>query len=97
MNVVKQRLIDLGKGHEGSDGLISVSTADALALKIPITKGQSPTIVGKEILPFALRLSDDPDDMPTGAEPSPNQQSVSPGPHLSADPVAADPAPVKKK
>ena len=79
MNPTKARLIDLGTSWEDSDALVTLATSDALALGVAVPRGKPPAVKGRDILARAQALPDDEADMPDGSEPTPAQQSVSPG------------------
>ncbi len=93
MNGEHKRIVELAAGWEGSDAYVSLSPADALLLKsvgAPVEAGEQPAhparIRGKALTEAARKLQASDVETPAGAEPTPNQQSVSPG---------TDPAPAR--
>lgn len=88
MNPMKMRLLDLAAGWEGSDAVVTLTPADALAVGVQAERGRPLTITGKELFAKATALPDHDDALPDGAELTPTQQSTSPGPRVAVPPVS---------
>lgn len=96
MNPEHKRIVELASGWEDSDALVSLSPADALLLKsvgAPITPGKRPgdpsSIVGRDLYAAGETIRTRFVETPEGAQPTPNQQSVT-GP--GTDPGLKGPA-----
>ena len=70
MNPTKQRLLDLGRGWEGSDAAVTLSAEDALALGVKAERGKVPAVRGGDVLALARQMPDVPDAAPAPAEPA---------------------------
>ena len=91
-NPEHKRIIELANGWEGSEAEVSLSPADAKLLEsvgAPVQKGKRERdpafIVGKDLFDAAEKLQQSFHETPEGAQPTPNQQSVT-GPGTDPDP-----------
>jgi hypothetical protein len=93
MNPEHKRIVELANGWgEDSEAVVSLSPADAKLLEsvgAKVTKGKRPgdacTIVAKDLYAAAQTLQESFHETPEGAQPTPNQQSVT-GPGTDPDP-----------
>jgi hypothetical protein len=92
MNPEHKRIVELANGWEGSDAVVTLSPADAALLKsvgATVTGGTKPTdpakITGRELFAAGERLKASWHETPEGANPTPNQQSVT-GPGTDPEP-----------
>ncbi|MDY3555310.1 Rho termination factor N-terminal domain-containing protein [Gemmata sp. JC717] len=94
-----KRIVDLAAGWEDSRATVTLSPADALLLTsvgakvVPGKRAIDPvTITAPELCDAAAAILAGDFETPEGAEPTPNQQSVSPGPVAPpVSPVVAPP------
>ena len=92
MNPEHKRIVEMAAGWEGSAAVLTVSPGDALLLAsvgAKVTPGKREvdpsTIAGADLFAAAEKLKAKFVETPDGAQPTPNQQSVT-GPGTNPDP-----------
>lgn len=97
MNPEHKRIVELANGWEDSDAVVTLSPGDALLLTsvgAKVTPGRRAadpsTIVGRELYAAAETIQKSYVETPAGAQPTPNQQSVT-GPGTDPDPNGTNP------